>query len=214
MLTVFIRGMILYAVVIASARLMGKRQLGELSPGELVITILISNIATLCMEDIDMPLIYGLVPILTLVCIDVIVSYICLKSRRIRKAVSGSPKVIISGGVIDQTMLKSLRYSVEDVLCALRAQGIFDITQVQYAIVETTGSVSVLQKEEHQPLSRDSVQNPKKAADPPRIIVTDSVVLDRQAAARLELDTKNIFLCTEDSKGKVVVIKKESERRQ
>ncbi len=209
MLTVFIRGIILYAVVIASARLMGKRQLGELSPGELVITILISNIATLCMEDVDLPLLYGLVPILTLVSIDVIVSYMCLKSRRLRKAVSGSPKVIISGGKIDQAMLSELRYSVEDVLAALRAQGIFDIAQVQYAVVETTGSVSVLQKEEYQPLSRRSVMSPEKSSNPPRIVVIDGEVADRQAAAKQELNPKEIFLCTEDSNGKVNLIKKE-----
>ncbi len=209
MLTIFIRGIILYALVIASARLMGKRQLGELSPGELVITILISNIATLCMEDTDLPLISGLVPILTLVSIDVIVSYLCLKSRKLRRAVSGSPKVIINQGKLDQSMLRSLRYSVEDVLAALRGKDIFDISQVQYAIVETTGSISVLLKEPHLPLCRDSVQSPKKSSDPPKVIIMDGEIIDKQAAAKYELSTEDIFLCTEDSKGKIVVIKKE-----
>ncbi len=209
MLTIFIRGIMLYALVIASARLMGKRQLGELSPGELVITILISNIATLCMEDTDLPLISGLVPILTLVSIDVIVSYLCLKSRKLRRAVSGSPKVIINQGKLDQSMLRSLRYSVEDVLAALRGKDIFDISQVQYAIVETTGSISVLLKEPHLPLSRDSVQSPKKSSDPPKVIIMDGEIIDKQAAAKYELSAEDIFLCTEDSKGKIVVIKKE-----
>ncbi len=208
MLIVFIRGIILYGVVIASTRLMGKRQLGELSPGELVVAILISNIATLCMEDVDLPLLYGLVPILTLVSIDVIVSCMCLKSRKLRKAVSGSPKVIISKGKIDQSMLHELRYSVEDVLAALRAQGIFDISQVQYAIVETTGSVSVLQKEEYQPLSRQGVMSPKKSSDPPKAVIIDGEIIDRKTAAELDLRAEGVFLCTVDEKGKAEVVKK------
>lgn len=209
MLTVLLRGVILYAVVICMARLMGKRQLGELSPAELVITILISNIATLCMEDIDLPLITGLVPILVLVCIDVIIGFLSLKIRPLRQAISGSPKIIISNGVLDQGALRQLRFSVDDILCSMRALGIFDISQVQYAVVETTGSVSVLLKNEYLPITKDSVSNPKASCDPPKVIISDGEILDKEAVKRLGLDAKRIFLCCEETGGKVTVIYKE-----
>ena len=95
MLIIFIRGIIVYLIVIFATRAMGKRQLGQLSPSELVITILISNIATLSMENASLPLLTGIVPILTLVCLDILVSYVCLKSRRIRRIVTGAPKILI-----------------------------------------------------------------------------------------------------------------------
>ena len=148
MLIVFIRGIIVYITVIFAIRIMGKRQLGQLSPTELVITILISNIATLSMEDTQTPLILGIVPILTLVCLDIFVSYAVLKFPKLRKIVSGSPKIIICEGKMDYKALKQLRLTVDDVEEALRQNGIFNVNQVQYAIVETTGNISVLEKKE------------------------------------------------------------------
>ncbi len=148
MLIVFIRGIFVYLTVIFAIRAMGKRQLGQLSPTELVITILISNIATLSMEDPDTPLLMGVVPILTLVCLDIFTSYAVLKSPRLRKIVSGSPKIIISQGKLDFKALRQLRLTVDDVEEALRQNGIFNVNQVQYAVVETTGNISVLEKKE------------------------------------------------------------------
>lgn len=115
---------LLYIVVIFAVRLMGKRQLGELQPSELVITILISNIATLPLEDLDIPLVTGILPILSLVCFEVIVSWITLKSKRMRRMISGSPKIIIRDGKIEQETLQDLRFSVDDLMTALRANQI------------------------------------------------------------------------------------------
>ena len=111
MLIVFFRAIILYALVIFSIRLMGKRQIGELQPSELVITILLSNIATLPIEDTTIPMATGIIPMLTLVSLDVIMSALTLRSRKLRQMVSGSPKVIISNGVIDQKQMKKLQLS-------------------------------------------------------------------------------------------------------
>ena len=111
---VLIRSFILYIVVIFGVRLMGKRQLGELQPSELVITILISNIATLPLEDPDIPLFIGILPILTLVCYEVIMSWITLRSLRMRRMISGRPKIIIRNGQIEQATLQDLRLSVDD----------------------------------------------------------------------------------------------------
>ena len=121
MLIVIIRSVLLYILIMLSLRLMGKRQLGELQPSELVVTILISNIASWPIEDSSIPMIMGIAPILTLVCIDVFISGIMLKSHRFRRLVSGNPKIIISNGKIDQHELRELRYSVDDVLEVGRA---------------------------------------------------------------------------------------------
>ena len=118
MIVVLLRAIILYVLVIFSVRLMGKRQL--------VITILVSNIATLPIEDIDIPVIVGITPILSLVCFEVITSWISLKFPFLRKLVSGSPKIIISEGHIDPEVLKELRFSADDLMTALRGKDIFD----------------------------------------------------------------------------------------
>ena len=102
MLVTFLRTMILYLVVVFGIRLMGKRQIGELQPSELVITILISNIATLTIEETDSPMFAGLLPILALMCFEVLTSFLCLKSARLRRIVSGRPIIIIHDGKIDQ----------------------------------------------------------------------------------------------------------------
>ena len=146
MYVVFIRTLILYAIVVFGMRIMGKRQLGELQPSELVVTILISNIATLPIENTNIPLLAGVVPILTLMCFEVVVSVCTLKNRRLRTIISGTPRVVISKGVIDQKELANLRYSVEDLLEQLRSSNIFDLREVELAIVETTGALSVYKK--------------------------------------------------------------------
>lgn len=192
MLIVFIRGLIVYALVIFATRIMGKRQLGELTPSELVITILISNIATLSMEDPSTPLITGVVPILTLVCLDILTSYGSLKSRKFRHIISGRPKIIISNGVIDQKILATLRFTVDDVCAALRANGIFDITEVQYAVVETTGSISVLQKAEDLPLTPKTAATPETPADPPQIVISDGDII-KSLESRVNITEKELL---------------------
>ena len=173
MTIILIRTWILYAVVIFSVRLMGKRQLGELQPSELVITILVSNIATLSLEDTEIPLLHGILPILLLVCFEVLVSWLTLKSVRMRRLVSGSPQVIIRGGVIDQQKLHELRFSLDDLMTSLRTAGIFSASEVQYAVVETNGTVSVMQKPAYQPAGKGDVGAASPAADPPQMLVAD-----------------------------------------
>lgn len=153
MSVVLIRSLILYIVVIFGVRLMGKRQLGELQPSELVITILISNIATLPLEDTSIPLILGILPILTLVCFEALMSWVTLKSLRMRRIISGRPKIVVRDGQIEQATMRDLRLSVDDLMTALRQQQVFDISQVQFAVMETTGTISVYLKAECQPLT-------------------------------------------------------------
>ena len=129
MFVVFFRTLIIYFVIIVCLRIMGKRQLGELQPSEFVIAILISNIATLSIEDTDIPLIGAVVPIITLMSAEVILSFITLKSGKAQVLVSGNPVMIIRDGKIDQKSMRDLRFSIEDLMSQLRINGIFDIQE-------------------------------------------------------------------------------------
>lgn len=164
MLIIVIRSLILFTLIILCLRLMGKKQLGELQPSELVTTILISNIATLSLEDPSMPMLLGIVPILMIVCIDVLMSGIMLKSTSFRRVVTGSPKVIISDGKIDQQQMKDLRYTIDDLLESMRDSDIFDVNQIQYAMVETTGKINFYQKSDG-------------TSDPPTVIIKDGLLI-------------------------------------
>ncbi len=144
MLISFTRTLILYFLVVTALRIMGKRQIGELQPSELVVAIMISDLATIPMGDTDIPLLYGIVPIVTLVCAEVTLSFLCMKSRRIRTVVTGRPAYIINKGIINQKEMKKVRYCLSDLLEELRMMDVFDISKVHTATLETNGQISVV----------------------------------------------------------------------
>ncbi len=223
MLIIFLRAFILYVLVIFSVRLMGKRQIGELQPSELVITILVSNIATLPIEDINLPILTGIIPIVSLVCFDVIMSSVTLKFKKVRRIVSGNPRIIVINGKIDQVAMKQLRYSLDDLMESLREQGIFDITEVQYAIVETTGKISVLQKKDYQPITLDIVENKNSAStNPPQVIIDDGVIIKKALDVlglndkwlngvlnKNKVKAKDVFMLSSDEDKNYTLIKKD-----
>ena len=222
MLVSFLRVLILYPIVVFGIRLMGKRQLGELQPTELVVTILISNIATLPLEDQNLPLLMSIVPMLLLVCFEVLLSWGVLKSRRLRHLLSGSPQVIIRGGKIDQNTMQALRFTLDDLMTALRGSGVFDITEVQLAVAETNGRVSVCQKAPARPATCADLQLRPDAKDPPEVLIADGCI-SREGmraagwtASRLQnilrqkkLTPEDIFLLTADADGLRCLIRKE-----
>lgn len=218
---ILIRSLILYILVVFSVRLMGKRQLGELQPSELVITILVSNIATLPLEDTDIPLIVGVTPILSLVCFEVIVSWLILRMPKLRKVISGSPKIIISNGKINRNVMRELRFSVDDLMTALRGRDIFDISEVQFAIVETTGSISIMKKSEKDIPTRENLNIPADNIDPPQVIVSDGMVMQvalkslgfneqfvKNVSKKAGIKTSDIFIMTADGTGKCFIAPK------
>ena len=221
MSVVLIRSLILYIVVIFGVRLMGKRQLGELQPSELVITILISNIATLPLEDTSIPLILGILPILTLVCFEALMSWVTLKSLRMRRIISGRPKIVVRDGQIEQATMRDLRLSVDDLMTALRQQQVFDISQVQFAVMETTGTISVYLKAECQPLTPADITLKKTAQNPPVAVIQDGCVMNKSLAmlgknqawleqklAEHRLTEKQVFLMLSDDEGTCSIIPK------
>ena len=226
MAIILIRTLILYGIVIFSVRMMGKRQIGELQPSELVVAILISNIATLALEEVEIPLMHGVLPILLLVCFEVLTSCLSLRSVRIRRWISGSPKIIIRDGEIDQEMLHTLRFSIDDMMTALRMKGIFSVEEVQYAVVETNGSVSVCQKTAQQPATKEDVHTAGRSLDPPQIIIADGCLRENGLAAigqdRQWLDTilrtaelaqRDVFLLTADSACRYHLVRQEGRKR-
>lgn len=218
---VLLRSLILYILVIFSVRLMGKRQLGELQPSELVITILISNIATLPLEDTDIPLSLGVTPILALVCFEVIVSWLNLVFPKFRKMISGSPKIIIKNGKTDPETLRELRFSVDDLMMSLREKDVFDIEDVQFAIVETTGNISVMKKQSADSPDRSDFAMKTKNADPPQVIVSDGKILPQALKSmgiadgtvekilrESKLKLNDVFIATADPQGRFFIVDK------
>lgn len=148
MLVLVIRTTLLFALVVFAIRIMGKRQIGEMQAAELVVTLMISNVASIPMQDIGTPLLTGVMPILTLVLLELGLSFVMLKNSGLRHIVSGKPVVVIVRGEIDQQAMKKIRFSNEDLFEELRKNGIFDIADVEYAVVETDGVLSILEKSE------------------------------------------------------------------
>ena len=137
-----IRTVILYLLLILAMRLMGKRQLGELQPSELVVALLLSDLAAVPMQETGLPLLNGVLPILVLVGLELLLSGVMLKSPTVGKLIGGTPIPVICDGVLDATALRRLRMTVEDLEETLRQQNVFDLSRVQYAVVETNGHVS------------------------------------------------------------------------
>jgi len=154
MFTVLIRTSVLYLAVVFCVRIMGKRQIGELQPFELVITIMISELAALPMQDTRIPLIYGIIPIITLLILQMLISELELKSETAIKIFSGKQSIVIRKGKIDITELRRQRFNMNDLLEELRLQGYFDLNEIHYAILESNGQLSVIPRSDSTPATK------------------------------------------------------------
>ncbi len=225
MLTAFIRTGILFVFIVISLRLMGKRQIGQLQPAELVITILLSEMAATPMQDNDIPMLNTLVSISVLTALEIIMSALSLKSSRLRNLLQGHSVIVVKDGVPDEKQLRRLRFSVDDLLEALRQKDVFDISQVKYAVAETDGSLSVLLKSEDQPLTAADmgIKKPEKGFPAPLVMdgeinfsdITEGVFSKKEILKAVEnnkVKTEDIFILTLDEKGNKVLVKKEKKR--
>lgn len=223
MITIVIRTFIIYCAVGVSVRLMGKRQLGELQPGELVITILISEIAATPITDTDAPILSGILPLFLLAGFEIISSVIARNSVKFRYMTDGKPVTVIKNGVLQQKALKQLRFTIDDLLAALRQKDIFDINDAEHAVVETNGTLSVLPKAPKRPLTPDTAENKEKNGGAPYTIIVDGVILEssinesnvtlaeiKKKIARERVEPEDILLMTVDkNKTYRVILKKE-----
>ncbi|MDR1630264.1 MAG: DUF421 domain-containing protein [Oscillospiraceae bacterium] len=224
MIITLIRTVILYVFLIVAVRLMGRRQVGELQPGELVVTILLSQIASQPICDTDIPLVYSLVPFLILVALELFMSVFSMKSIKFRELYQGSALVLIRDGVLDQKQVKRLRFTMDDVMEALRQKDVFDISDVQYAIAETDGTLSVLLKPQKRNVTNEDMRVQAPDAALPCIIISDGRVIEKnfadcnmdykkleKALANAHTRAENIMLMTADKSGNTYIIEKEEE---
>ncbi len=175
-MTVFIRTVIFYVCVVTAMRIMGKRQLGELQPSEFVIALMISEIATIPIDNTDVPILHGIIPIFALVLLELICSVLVIKSERARRIITGSPVQIIKDGKLMMKRLTSLRICIDDVMEQLRLAGYSSISQIDSAIIETNGQLSVVPKEEERPLTCKDMNLSPPQTHVPHTIISDGVL--------------------------------------
>lgn len=222
MFVTLIRTVILYIIVIATVRAMGKRQIGELQPTELVITILLSEIVAIPMQDNDLPLLSTVIPVLVLVFFEIVISVISLKSVRFRSALQGNSIVVIRDGKLDLEAIKKIRFTVDDILEALREKDVFDIKTVSYAIIETNGSISVLLKPEESPVTKKDLHLKGEDNGMPCAVIVDGKIIEadfrdcnltkdklNKIIKKDKIDVKNTLLLTVDKAGNRVHIGKD-----
>ena len=180
MVIVFIRALVLYLIVVVVMRMMGKRQVAQMQPFELVIMIMIADLAATPMEDTDIPLINGVVPIIALLSIQVLASYFSLKSEGFRDFICGKPSILIHKGRIDQSEMYRLRVNINDLLEALRNKDYFNISDVQYAILETNGQMSIIPKADKRPVETADIGIMVKEEELPVTLITDGKLNDNK----------------------------------
>ena len=161
----YLRTVLMYLVLLIVIRLMGKRQIGQMEPSEFVVTMLIANLASIPLENMEMPLKAGLIPIFTVLGAEVLLSLLTLKSVALRKLLCGKPVILVENGRPLRQNLRKNRVTLDELMGHLRQKDVMDITQVQYAILETNGSLSVFLYSDHEPASgfgvvRQRTRNP------------------------------------------------------
>ena len=222
MIISIIRTILLYAFVVLAVRLMGKRQISEMQPSELVITLIVSEIAAIPMQNTSQPLLSGIIPVMVLVALEIAASVLMMKSGKFRKIMCGSPIVVIRDGKILQNEMRRLRLTTEELCVQLRQQDIFSIEDVQYCIVETNGKVSVLEKPQKRTPSADDLKVKIKDNKIETVVVSDGQILDNslKLCGKNKDDVykilksehtrlKDVFLMTLDALGKYNIVQKE-----
>ena len=179
MVTILLRTLIIYVCLIATLRFMGKRQLGELEVSELVTTLLLSEIASLPVTNQDIPLAYALIPIFTLVALEVTLSALLLKWPWLKKMLSTRPTFLIDRGRLDAKMLRSVRISVDELMSQLRQKDVFDLDEVEYAILEPNGQISIVPKAEARTVTPSDLGLQPTEHGMMHLIVVDGVVNQR-----------------------------------
>lgn len=222
MITILFRTLIVYITLILIMRLMGKRQIGELEVTDLVTTLLISEIASLPITNHEIPVLAAVIPMITLLVLEVLSSWILVRFPRLRGLVSATPTVIIQHGRLNQTALRELRFSVEELMSEIRQQGLTELSQVECAILEKNGKLTILPKAQFAPLTAELLKLKPPQDELMHIVYCNGVYskkglgligkdrdwLDRQLLRR-KLDPAELFCVTANESGKLFWLKKE-----
>jgi uncharacterized membrane protein YcaP (DUF421 family) len=223
-LSLVLRSIFIYLFILLMMRIMGKREIGKLSIFDLIVSFMIADLSAMVLENTKMNLMNGIVPIVTIVMLQILLSYIMLKSKKIRNLIDGEPTVLVKNGkILDRVMAKS-RYNLDDLMMQLREKNIASVSDVEFAILETSGKLSVFPKTEKTPATRGDVINKKslKSFHPPIPVVVEGKVLEDNLKQlgqnrfwlKRELDKhgykeiKNIFYASIDMDDKLFVDKR------
>ena len=226
MAIILIRTVIIYIALLICMRILGKRQLGELELSELIVSVLVADLASLPLQDVGLPLINGLVAILTLFCLELILSGAVLRSNKLKTALFGKPCFLIEKGVINQSEMRKNRFTIDELTEELRRQSVTDISTVDYAVLETDGTLNVLLSPASQPVTAGQLHCAVGEAGYPYILISDGRVLrdNLQKCGRDEnwlreecarhgaTDPSEVFLLTYTQSGRIFYAAREKNR--
>ena len=207
---IFIRTLLIYLFLSISIKIMGKRQIGELEVEELVSTLVISEVAALPIADPDIPLMNAIIPVLFIVCLEIIISYVKNKSALLKKYVEGEPIYLVYRGKLLQNVLKENRLSINELLCEMRIQSISSIEEIDYAVLEQNGSISIFKKDDT-PLSHSVIVDGEVDLNMLSLLGHDGKWLEKQLFKK-RLNTSDVFLMTLNDNDDIYIIRKENEQ--
>ncbi len=226
MFVVLIRTIILYLLIIVGIRLLGKRQIGELEPSELVLALIIADLASVPMQDNGIPLLSGVIPIVTLLAVASILSVLTVRSIRFRTLLCGRPSIVVENGVVKERELRRNRFTIDELLEELRGQGYADFQAVKFAVLETNGRLSVLPYAAEKPVTAAQMGLTPEETGLPAILISDGRLLSRnlkgrgyeeiwlqkQLASHGVERPEQVFLLTVDEGGNTYCVPKEAAR--
>lgn len=221
--TIFIRTLIIYIFVLIALRLMGKREIGQLQPYELVVTITIADLASVPMQDVSIPILQGIIPILALVVGQIVISFLNLKSGIMRRLICGKPTIMIEKGEIVEKSLKEQKYTINGLLTQLRVAGYSNLKNIDYAILETSGAISVIPKNKAMPVTREDMNVKAEYSGFPRAYVIDgsyiheNIKISKYTEKKLDdilkkekVKLEDVFLLVIDENNEIFLQKKEN----
>lgn len=225
MIVTLVRTIILYVLIIVGIRLLGKRQVGELEPSELVLALIIADLASVPMQDNGIPLFSGIIPIITLLCVAMIISVLTVRSVKFRALMCGRPSIVVENGKVNQQELRKNRLSLDELMEELRAKGCSDLSSIKYAVLETNGQLSLLLKAAEQPLTAAQFGLQPQDTGLPAILISDGRLLSHNLKDRgyeevwlqKQLErygvkrTDQVFLLTVNEQGETYFIAKEGQ---
>lgn len=213
------RTLVFYALILFLVRLMGKREIGALSPFDLVITIMLAEMAALPIESLDLPLLLGAVPIVTLALAQIVLSFVCMKSEIARGVLCGNPSIVIRDGKIVEKEMRRQRYTISDLMEQLRLNNVANVGDVEFAILETNGQLSVLPKSQKRPVCCNDLNVQTQYEGLPVSLIVDGHIdygalkgadldltwLKEQLKSRGITDIKGVLFCSLDSSGNLYI---------
>lgn len=223
MWVIILRTAILYTLLIVSVRLMGKREIGQMEPSEFVVSMMLANLATIPMEEPDKPLLNGVIPIALIFGAELLIAYLSLRSIKFRKLLCGKPVILIENGKILDRNLRSTRINLDELTMALREKGLFDLSEVKFAILETNGQISTLSYAETLPATAKAAGIRVRDTELPVTLISDGRLLreNLELSGRTEAwlegqlrlrhcSRRDVLLLTVDKTGKIYFVRREN----